>query len=294
MPADWLTGALSSVGLNSTSNMSAGSFAAEYGRQLPTLATQGDFFALVVLFILGFICLVVVNKFTGAMPLLVRHTLVLIITAFGAYFFYGAFQERAALGMTLGTIAFGAVGAALCVLGLVYSVYSFIMKARQTLGQRHVIFQDIGKGVTRESLLSSKPFPGGPPEDLSFREMFGWSALTGEKSLLSVLAFVVVAQFGVFSSLTVTAPNVRTGVMLLGFFLVAAFLFIRQGYRNYRTGVMHLGFTLLVGFLLSVALGTAWKEIPVGELLSLAYFRSESLIALISGMALSLFAGSRS
>ncbi len=292
MPVDLFTGALTGAGFNTTSNMSAASFAAGYGKELPALAAQGDFFALVVLFNLGFICLVIVNKLTGAVLLIVRHAIVLIITGFGAVLFYRTFQARAALGMTFGTMVFGTFGTALCIVGLVYSVYSLVTRVRQSL--RRMKASALGAPAeTRESLLSSKRM-NDAPDELSFKEMFGKSALKGEKSLLSVLAFVVVAQFGVFSSMTIAAPNVKTGMMLLAFFLVAAFLFIRQGYRSYRTGLMHLGFTLAIGFALSVTLGAAWNEVALRELLSLAYFRSESLIALISGMALSLFAGSRS
>jgi len=130
-------------------------------------------------------------------------------------------------------------------------------------------------------------------EEMHLKDMFSWNSVKADKSLISVLAFMVVAQFGVFSSKTIAAPNVQTGLMLFVCFILAAFFFIRQSYKKYSTGLMHLIFTLVIGIVLSLVLGSAWNEIPITELISIAYFKTDSLIALISGMALSLFAGSK-
>jgi uncharacterized membrane protein len=114
-----------------------------------------------------------------------------------------------------------------------------------------------------------------------------------DRSLLAVLSYMVVAQFGVFSGVTIGAPNQMVGMIFFGLFLVAAFVFIKTTYHNYLTGLRHLIIALVFGFALSVVLGHVWATIPLAELLSTAYFTSNSLVALVTGLAISLFMGSK-
>lgn len=278
------------------SNTSTVSFALDYGKQIPSLAMAGDFFALVILFIVGFLLLVLINKLTGVILHLIKNTIVFIITGFGVYYFYREFMIRAATGLTTETVLFGAVGAIIGLFGIAFAFYSFILKIKQ--GARKKYAEEMGVQVTRDRVTVEKRLAqveaieeAGGIEGI--KDAFSWDSVKADKSLLSVLTFMIVAQFGVFSSQTIAAPNAQIGLSLFVAFSLGAFLFIKQSYKKYSTGVMHLLFTLIVGFALSVFLGSAWNKIPVTDLLSLAYFKTDSLIALISGMALSLFAGSK-
>ena len=279
------------------SNTSAVSFALDYGKQLPSLAMAGDFFALVLFFIFGFFLLMLINKFTGMILHIIKNTMVFIITGFGVYYFYREFMSRAGAGLTTETLLFGLVGAIIGLFGIAFAFYSFILKIKQDT--RKKLAEEMGVQVTRDRVAVEKALPQLEAAEESggiggLRDAFSWESVKADKSLLSVLAFMMVAQFGVFSSKTIAAPNTQIGLSLFIAFSVGAFLFIKQSYKKYTTGVMHLLFTLVIGFALSVFLGSVWNEIPIGELISLAYFKTESLIALISGMALSLFAGSKS
>ena len=90
-------------GFATLSNSSALSFVLDFGRQLPSLARQGNFFALVLVCIFGWVLMVVLNKLTGVLLQLIRHTFVFIITGFGALFFFLEFRRRLAGGLTTET-----------------------------------------------------------------------------------------------------------------------------------------------------------------------------------------------
>ncbi len=293
-----------SQGITTLSNTSAMHFIADYGRQLPSLARHGDFFALLILFIAGYFLLLLINKFTGVIVHLIKNTFVFFITGFGVLYFYTEFRARAATGLTTETIIFGVLGIIIGILGLAFAIYAIFKKAKEgrtvagvpTDAQYKKWRKDIGTtkampATTEEEI--KEEIKEELEEEMHLKDMFSWDSVKADKSILSVLTFMVVAQFGVFSSKTIAAPNIQTGMILFVGFFLAAFFFIRQSYKKYATGLMHFLFALVIGFVLSIVLGAAWNEMAWTELISLTYFKTDSLIALISGMALSLFAGSK-
>jgi len=273
-------------GLAEISNSSAAAFALDYGRQLPSLALQGNFFALVLMCIFGWVLMVVLNKLTGVLLQLIRHTFVFIITGFGALFFFLEFRRRLAGGLTTETLVFGALGLAVSVVGLLFAVYAVVMKVREARSPWPKRSYDQANALPVEM-----PEEPEPPRNLGeFSDIF---TNVKDTSLFSALAFMVVGQFGVFSTETFSAPTAMTGFIFLVAFLIAAMVFIRQSYKRYMLGVTHLIVTFVVGVILSIFLGSAWAQLPLTTLLSGAYFTTSSLVALISGMALSIFAGSK-
>jgi hypothetical protein len=52
------------------------------------------------------------------------------------------------------------------------------------------------------------------------------STLKSDKSLGAVLAYLVIAQFGVFSSKTMPAPSFQVGIAFFTLFLLAGLIFI--------------------------------------------------------------------
>jgi len=114
-----------------------------------------------------------------------------------------------------------------------------------------------------------------------------------DRSLLAVLSYMVVAEFGVISGVTISAPSASVGLMFFALFLVAALIFIKSTYHNYLTGLKHLFVALLVGSVLSVVLSNVWLGVPLENLLALSYFQTNALVALVTGLAVSLFMGSK-
>jgi len=117
--------------------------------------------------------------------------------------------------------------------------------------------------------------------------------LKTDKSLLAVLSYVIIAEFGIFSSPTVGAPNIAVGIMFLVTFMVGAIVFIKTSYKDYFKGVRHLIAASMFGFVLSILLGHYWAGIELAQLLSLNYFVTNSLVAFVTGIAVSLLMGTR-
>lgn len=265
-------------------------FAKEYLFQLPSLAKQGDMFAIIISLMILFLLIIIINKLTGLIVVVIKKTITFIITGFAVYYLYKQFALRLAMqGWTLNTIIFGAIGVAVGILGLTISFYALFFYTKEEI-----------KKVSKMPLLPpemAKLEKGKEPpkniQEAGLKDFFSLSAVTDDKSLLSVLTFLVVAEFGVFSSKTIAAPNIKIGLGLFVVFLIASFIFIKQSYKEYGKGLLHLIITLIIGIVLSIILGHFWANIPLGDLFSLNYFKTESLVALISGMALSLFVGSR-
>ena len=108
-----------------------------------------------------------------------------------------------------------------------------------------------------------------------------------------MLVYLIIGQFGIFSSPTVAPPNPQLGLVFFGLFLLGALLFVRQTYKNFKTGFLHLIVALTFGIVLSLVLGYFWAGIPILTLLSLQYFGTSCVIAVITGMAVSLIMGGK-
>lgn len=114
------------------------------------------------------------------------------------------------------------------------------------------------------------------------------------RSLLMVIGTVMVVEFGIFSSPTVAAPNAMVGMVFFGAFLFGVFIFLKATYAHqYLRGLFHALVALVFGFGLSVLLGHYWGGLAWTALLSINYFATTSMIALMSGIALSLLVGGK-
>lgn len=127
----------------------------------------------------------------------------------------------------------------------------------------------------------------------AMRESLSVSNLKSDKSLGAVLAYLVIAQFGVFSSKTMPAPSFQVGIAFFVIFLVAGLFFIHFTYNNYLTGLRHLLMAIILGTIIALILGHFWGNIPLDTLLSPAFFQTDALVALVTGLALSLFMGGK-
>jgi len=249
-------------------------FVGSYADSLPSEALAGNVFAVSILLILFYITVIVINKLTDIILLLLKRLILLAIVSLAFYQFLQFLDAKlGAEGLTVDTIIFGGAGFIVGCIALfiaVHAAFSSLIKVRP--GK---------KVVTKEEV-----------EEPSKR-IISMSALKEDRRLGVVIAYLVVAEFGVISSKTVAAPNVNVGVLFFAAFMIAALFFIYQSYRDFKTGIRHLLVALFVGGILSIVLGYFWGGYPLNELLSEMYFVSDSLVAFVTGIAVSLFMGSR-
>jgi hypothetical protein len=266
-------------------------FAQQYTYALPDLIMQGDVGAMIIGSILFFIVVAVIQKISDVLLKILKKTLIFIIIGLAVYYFMSLFFQRLSVtGYTLNTMLFGVSGLLIGAVGIALAFFSLMrnLKGAYKGGYKKLPeAKEIAKGLQEETPINLGSIKEELLKELSLQ------SLKTEKSLLSVVVYLVIAQFGVFSSVTISAPNPMVGFTLFLTFIFAALVFIKQIYNNYRTGIIHLFFTVIFGFILSIVLGYFWGGYPLSALLSMEYFRSSSLIALITGIALALFMTSK-
>lgn len=269
--------------LNNTGSIG---FAKDYAENVVGLALSGDMFAIIIALLFSFVALFIINKLSSIILVIIKKTIVFVITALGVLFFSRTLLEKVAVeGLTISTIFMGVLGAIFGLVGFAVAFYALFKHSKKKI-------KEMRSGDT-ESFAEEKPQPAHLDSVKDITNMFSVASIKNDKSLLSVLAFLVVAEFGVFSSKTIAAPNTQIGLIAFGLFMAVSLIFIKQSYAHYGKGLLHLTITFVIGATLSIILGTYWGGYPLGTLLSLGYFSSDALVALISGMALSLFAGSK-
>lgn len=211
---------------------------------------------------------------------IIKRVILLTIIVVSAYFFITSFYDKLSLTAIqqapLQTILIGGLGGLGLVVSLTIAVLSLRTHAR-------------------------KEEPSAPeiePTTIQQPKMLSTQALTKQirtdRSLLAVLSYVIIAEFGIFSSKTFPAPSSTVGLIFFGVFFVGAFIFIKTSYHNYVRGVAHLVVATVFAVLLSIFLGHFWGEISLSTLLSLEYFGTTALVAVITGIAISLLMGSKS
>ena len=263
-------------------------FVINYLFSLPFLVTQKDYFAIMVSLILIYLIVSLINKISTIFLLVAKKGISFIITILALFLIYSKFMENLSLeGFSTNTIIIGLVGILTAILGTIISFYSVFSHTKSAISHRRE-----GGLAEPEDFIEDKP-----ELDLNhmkdFKTFFSLDSLKNDKSLLSVLTFLVVAEFGVFSTKTISAPNAASGLIILLIFLVLSFAFIKQSYNEYRRGLTHIIITFTLGSILAIFLGHYWEGIPFSTLFSLELFTTDVIVALMSGMALSLFAGSR-
>lgn len=123
-----------------------------------------------------------------------------------------------------------------------------------------------------------------------------------DQNLLTVMVLILVAEFGVFTSRTIAAPDPQVGMVLFAVFAAGAVVFIKTSYKNYLTGIRHFVFATIFAVGLSLVMLVYWQQtycVGGGECVdpqaltwSVAlnpnfYFQSDGLIAAITAVAFS-------
>jgi len=227
--------------------------------------------------------LLIMFKAGGWVIAFIKKLILLGILASSGYLVVTSFSDKLSVeaiqAASLETILIGVIGLLVLVvaLGIALSSLGKHSKKRHTYEEKHDI-----------------PFE---PTTINQPTMFSTQALTNQlktdRSLLAVISYVIIAEFGIFSSKTFPAPNPTVGLIFFGVFFFGAFIFIKTTYKNYLKGITHLLVASVFAVGLSIFLGHLWGEIPLPLLLSFDYFGTTALVAVLTGIAVSLLLGSK-
>lgn len=291
---------------------------------MPSAIMQGDVFALTITLIIFFIAVVVINQLTGLLIRFLKKAILFIIVSLAFWQFVIMFYGKVTTeGFTQDTIIFGAIG---FILGFVAISTALFVALRsyyesqegtslfpfkpssdepgEEPGSKPALMPSQPTSPLQSqgglTAISATPAPEPAPPDnrmgatlTAMKDTLSVSNLKSDKSLGAVLAYLVIAQFGVFSSKTMPAPSFQVGIAFFVIFLIAGLVFIHFTYNNYLTGLRHLVLAILIGTIIALVLGHFWGNIPIDQLLSLSFFQTDALVALVTGLALSLFMGGK-
>lgn len=275
-------------------------------------AVTGDITTIALLgigIIVGFVLLILLVELTAWLVSLIKRFFLFVIVAVSTLLFFVSFWDKIFVPEPdLSLVGMGVVGVLFALVALVISVLSIKRQWQKpkekkvsdlkTEMKRLVVerFENELEGkATKQARPAIAPTQAHSPSMLS-KQAFSTSNILAsfhDRSLLAVLSYMVVAEFGVISGITVSAPNEVVGLIFFAMFLVGALVFIKSTYHNYLTGLKHLFIALIFGAALAVVLSHIWLGHPLEELLSLGFFKTNALVALVTGLAVSLFMGSK-
>ena len=263
-----------------------------YFGTLPQQVMQGNAVAIMISLLIFFVLILILNAISALLLSFMKRTILFLIIILVIYDFFPRYMELVKTqGWQFSTIIIGITAATASIFGFYIASRSFVMSAKAHLLK---LADRIKQRQTPDAVVLEKERQIEQyKQQENIKEMFSKEALHNEKSLLSVLVYLIVAQFGVFSSPTLSSPNVQVGIMFFSIFIVGIIIFVKSSYKNLQTAVTYFGVTFIIGLLLSFALGILWGKNTLPELLSPNFFTSDSLVAMITGMGVSLFAGSK-
>lgn len=237
-------------------------------------------FALFGVILVFFLVLFKVRRWVVA---LVKKLILLGIIVASAYLFVTNFSDKLSMealqAAPTETIVIGGLGGIFLLIGLVIAVLSLKSHAKERKPEQIPSAPAIEPTVIQQ------------PKMLTTQALK--NQITSDRSLMAVISYVIIAEFGIFSSPTVPAPDTTAGMIFFGVFFIGALVFIRTTYKSYVKGIAHLLVATAFAILLSVFLGHFWGKIPLGVLLSINYFGTIALVAVVTGIAVSLLMGSR-
>lgn len=264
----------------------------------------------ILVILLAVLLFVVVKLFDWILSLLKRFILFLFVVISLGGFLLRFEEDLLAEPPNYSLIAVGVFGAIFAVIALVISILSLKKYWAETRalkagavkeGVKEAVEAEEQKEELEQEAMVDASLVEITPTQVQQPQLFTKQALDPrnirkslqDRSLLAVLSYIIVAEFGVFSSVTIAAPNSTVGFGFFVAFMLAAFIFIRTAYYSYAVGLGHLAVGAIFGIVLSIGLGHLWVGTPLELLLSLEYFATNSLVAFITGLAVSLFMGSK-
>ncbi len=275
----------------------------EYIYSIPSGILSGDVFAVSTVLIGFYLIVLFINKLTGLIIFILKKVFLLTIVSLAFFKFVEGFVIRVGTeGLTQDVVLFGAAGfiaGFIAFMISLYAAFTSLKTLKKSKEECECLEDDKKEQASQEKIADDDkvPAPTTPGVSLTGREriqgLFSLNNIKNDKALGAVLTYLVIAEFGVFSSKTISAPTADVGMGFFLTFLVAATIFVYQSYKDYITGLKHLAIAVIVGVVLSILLGHYWGNYPLESLLSKEYFASDSLVALVTGLSVSLFMGSK-
>ncbi|MFH2021561.1 MAG: hypothetical protein ABIJ34_09190 [archaeon] len=247
---------------------------------LPAQVMQGNTVAIIIALILFYILIVVLQKISSLLLALMKRIIMFLIVGLVILDFVPKYvQLVTSEGFTTMNIFIGIIAFSVSTVGFFVAFKAFLSSAKEHIYNfRHT---------------DSMPKNPNNIQQENINQVFTKDSISNEKSLMTVLVYLIVAEFGVFSSPTLSAPSVQVGILFFIVFIIGLMIFAKSTYKSIKTAALYFGATFVVGLLVSFLLGMMWGKSSITELLSLDFFTSSSLVATITGMGVSLFAGSK-
>jgi len=284
--------------LEALNTTSVTNFANSYLQSLPSLINQGDVGAIVVGLTLAYILLILTNKLSYYLVKIMKYVVVVAIVLSAFYAVVMTFIAKMAgaepLYMVIGLIgmAIGFVG----VLIAMFSLYNQAVKAARVTQVREnkmVAYQSQLIEEEKRSLAVEKKHLEEERAKIKGATAQLQETVAEQGAILTTLTYIVIAEFGVFSSGALGAPTVEIGLIVFALFSIGVVAYTLKTFTDRKDGLKTLGTAFAFAFVLSIVLGHFWAGHPLGELLSTAYFTMDSLVAFISGIGLSIFLGGK-
>ncbi len=272
-------------------------FATTYLQALPMLITQGDVGAIVVGLLLFYIGLIVVNKISYVLLRVIKYVVVVAIVSSAFYALVMTFIEKMSGAQPI-YILLGLIGVGIGFVGVLIALWALFKQATRsaktakTRGDKMLAYQKHLIDEEKKELHEEKQKFAVEKEELkqtSLQQM-----IEKQSTLLTIITYILIAEFGVFSSVTISAPTADIGMIMFVMFTVGVLVYVLRTYPDPKMGLFYLGSAFMFAFLMSIVLGHFWAGHALNELLSMRFFGLDSLVAFITGIALSLFMGSKS
>ncbi|MCD6414798.1 MAG: hypothetical protein J7L23_04205 [Candidatus Diapherotrites archaeon] len=250
-----------------------------YATSLPQNALQGDVASLVMLAIGIYISVLIINKLTKYSLKILKHVLILTVLGSAFYSILMYFLNEMQGKVDPMVLIAGIVVLAIAFIGVVIAVYYFILNMKAERKPK--------EGKEEKVTVTPAPGPAGPT---GIKEMLSLHGIKkGKHTLTTMLTYILIAEFGVFSSKTVHAPTPDVGLAFFIVFFIGVTIYIFRTYSNPVESLKLIFIAVVIGFVLSFILGSFWGQIGWDVLFSYSYFGTDALVAFLTGIALSLF-----
>ncbi len=217
-----------------------------------------------------------------------RKVALLLIIIVATYIFLYDFVFRIVQGgFTIDNIFFGLAGLIAGILAIGVALIAVVKAVLKVMRKRGMVIPEMPQIFSEKSVDHTS---GGEERGMSLAQFF---TRTEDSTLGRIIIYLIIAEFGIFSSRTIAAVTAEAGLTFFIMFVGACFIFIKLVYTDYLVGLRHFGIVFLFGLILSLILGHFWGGIPLEILFSPEYFGSDALVALITGISLSLFMSSK-
>jgi len=267
---------------NTTSTMN---FMKLYVQSLPELVKSGDFTAITVSIILFLVGLIVINKITNAMMKIIESFLVLTIISYASYLFASVFMSKIEIeGLTLESVLVLTIGILAIASGLIAGIKSIIT---------HTSKYNLLKGNDFENKNNSVKNNNVKEKPIELDKLMKFNSFTSDESIGKRLAYLVISEFGVFSSKTISAPTPAVGISIFLIFLIGMLLYILSSHKDKTKELRYFIITLIVSFIVSIILAATWSLYSPSNIFSLNFFSSEALVAVITGTGISMYMGGK-